>query len=46
MLPMQQKMSRLAVTLNRSYDYKELAEVQFDMANFKTGKYNGMQLTL
>lgn len=44
--PTSQKMSRLAVTLNRNYNYKEIAEVQFDMAKFKQGKYNGMQLTL
>lgn len=45
-MPTQQKMSRLAVTLNRNYQYAELAEVQFDMANFKQGRYNKMRLPL
>ena len=46
MMPREQKMSRLAVTLNRDYNYMELAEVSFDMANFKYGKYDGMRLFL
>ena len=45
-MPREQKMSRLAVTMNRDYNYMELAEVSFDMANFKYGKYDGMRLFL
>ena len=46
MMPMQQKMSRLAVTLNRNYNCKEIADVSLDMAIFHIGKYSGMRLPL
>jgi hypothetical protein len=34
----------LIVTLNKEYNYKQIAEVEFDIADFKYGKYNGMRL--
>lgn len=45
-MPIKEKNSRLAIALNRNYGYMELAEVQFDMADFKYGRYNGQRLFL
>ena len=45
-MPLKEKNSRLAIALNRNYGYQELAEVQFDMADFKYGRYNGQRLFL
>jgi hypothetical protein len=46
LMPIKEKNSRLAIALNRNYGYMELAEVQFDMADFKYGRYNGQRLFL
>lgn len=45
-MPIKEKSSRLAICLNRNYNYLELADVQFDMADFKYGRYNGQRLFL
>ena len=43
-MPSKEKTSKLTVALNKENGYKELAEVEFDMADYKYGKYNGMRL--
>ena len=45
-MPTKEKVSRLAVALNRNYGYKEIAEVNFDLSDFKYNRYNGMRLFL
>jgi hypothetical protein len=43
-MPSNEKTSKLTVALNKEKGYLELAEVDFDMADYKYGKYNGMRL--
>ena len=45
-MPVTEKMSKLTVALNKKYDYAQIAEVEFNMADYKYGKYNGQRLYL
>ena len=43
-MPLKEKNSILTVTLDKQLVNKKIAEVEFDIADFKYGKYNGMRL--
>lgn len=43
-MPSKEKNSFLYVQLNKKMENKKIAEVEFDIADFKYGKYNGMRL--
>lgn len=43
-MPNKEKNSYLTVILNKQMENKKIAEVEFDIADFKYGKYNGMRL--
>ena len=45
-MPAKEKLSKLTVCLDKNHDRMEIAQVEFDMADFKYGKYNGQRLFL
>lgn len=45
-MPLKEKQSKLGVHLSREMGGKEIAHVEFDMADYKYGKYNGQRLYL
>ena len=45
-VPVKEKMSKMAILIDKSHNAKTLAEVEFNMANIKDEEYNDIQLPL